>query len=221
MNARASQCCDDVGDLRAEQAEVDRHGDQAGPRQRDVDLHPLDAVVGQHGDTIALAQGRSARPLASRLARSCHWRKLIARRESRAPILSGCSRACVATASATVRRCRMSVPSIIVWGVPPADGTSARPLRHLTFLDPWAIVGQQRSRRVGRADGIRHVLRVPGQARAGRGPGLLRGLRARRRCRSPRPGRRLALRVARRTGPLGAGLADGHRERHRRPHPNA
>ena len=59
----------DVGDLLLAQAEVDRHHDQAGLRGGGVDLHPLDAVVGEHGDPVALAGaeaeqavGETARP---------------------------------------------------------------------------------------------------------------------------------------------------------------
>ena len=59
MNARASQCVDDVLDLGADQPEVDRHRDEPGARERDVDLHPLDAVVGEQRDAVALGEAEA------------------------------------------------------------------------------------------------------------------------------------------------------------------
>ncbi len=46
----------DVGNFRADQTKIDRHGDQPGHRGRGVDLKPLDAVVGQHADAVAFGK---------------------------------------------------------------------------------------------------------------------------------------------------------------------
>ena len=39
--------------LISDQPEIDRHGDQPGARDGRIDLQPLDAVVGEHGDAVA------------------------------------------------------------------------------------------------------------------------------------------------------------------------
>jgi hypothetical protein len=46
----------DVVDLRTGEAEVDRHCDQSGPREPDIELQPLDAVVGQECDAVTLPE---------------------------------------------------------------------------------------------------------------------------------------------------------------------
>ena len=50
----------DIGDLAPDQAEVDRHGDQPGFGGRGIDLQPLDAVVGQDRDPVALLEPEAA-----------------------------------------------------------------------------------------------------------------------------------------------------------------
>ena len=49
----------DEGDLRCRQPKIDRHRDQAGARQRDVDFKPFDAVVGKNSNTLTLAQSQA------------------------------------------------------------------------------------------------------------------------------------------------------------------
>jgi hypothetical protein len=48
----------DVLDFGTSKSEVDRDRDQPGSGERDVHLHPLDAVVRQQCDTIPLRQAQ-------------------------------------------------------------------------------------------------------------------------------------------------------------------
>ncbi len=57
---------DDVRRLGAGEAEVDRHRHQAGARQRDVDLEPLQRVVGQQRDAIALDEAQAQQRVGQR-----------------------------------------------------------------------------------------------------------------------------------------------------------
>ena len=50
---------DDVLDLGRTQAKVKRHHHQAGPRHGDIDLHPLNTVIGQHCHTVAFDQAQT------------------------------------------------------------------------------------------------------------------------------------------------------------------
>jgi hypothetical protein len=51
----------DVADLLAEEAKVDRHHDQSGLRCCPVVLQPLDAIVSQHCNAVALRESHSER----------------------------------------------------------------------------------------------------------------------------------------------------------------
>jgi hypothetical protein len=51
--SRSLRVLDNEPDLGADQAKIDRNGDEARLGCRRVDLDPLDAVVGENGDTIA------------------------------------------------------------------------------------------------------------------------------------------------------------------------
>ncbi len=65
MNARASQCSAMYRISGPTRRKLIGHRDEPGLGQRDVDLHPLDAVVREQRDPIALPADR---------ARAAHWR---------------------------------------------------------------------------------------------------------------------------------------------------
>ena len=54
---------DDVGDLAADEAEVDRHHHQPGLGRRRIDLEPLDRVVGEDRDPIAALESEPQQPV--------------------------------------------------------------------------------------------------------------------------------------------------------------
>ena len=49
----------DVADLRTDQPEIDRHGDQARQRRRCINFKPFDAVIGEDADPIALGEAET------------------------------------------------------------------------------------------------------------------------------------------------------------------
>ena len=53
---RGLAVAEDVGDLGRAQAEIERHCDQPGAGQANVDLHPFDAVVGEHADPVTAVE---------------------------------------------------------------------------------------------------------------------------------------------------------------------
>ncbi len=64
----------DIDDLAPDQAEVDRHGDQPGFGGGGIDLQPLDAVVGEDRDPVALLEPetpqRVGQPARARIPRA-------------------------------------------------------------------------------------------------------------------------------------------------------
>jgi hypothetical protein len=60
LNDKGPHCAvlSDMRDLGPDEAKVDRHRDQSGSRHRDTHFHPLDTVVGQQGNAVALLKAQ-------------------------------------------------------------------------------------------------------------------------------------------------------------------